>query len=53
MLALVNQGKQHARKHTAILQVMTTSRSYIFTTWYHINLFEYINIYTFIKYTRE
>ena len=24
MLNLVNQNKQHARKHTAILQVMTT-----------------------------
>ena len=24
MLSLVNQNKQHARKHTAILQVMTT-----------------------------
>ena len=58
MLNLVNQNKQHARKHTLILQVMTTWRSYIFATypkvtWYHINLFGYINTYTFIKYTRQ
>ena len=49
MLHLVNQIKQHARKHAAILQVMTTCRSYIFATypkvtWYHINLFGYISI---------
>ena len=48
MLSLVNQNRQHARKHTAILQVMTTSRSYIFATypkvtWYQINLVGYIN----------
>ena len=24
MLSLINQNKQHARKHTAILQIMTT-----------------------------
>ena len=41
MVSLVNQNKQHARKHTAILQVMTTWRSYIFAPyprviWYHI-----------------
>ena len=58
MLHLVNQIKQHARKHAAILQVMTTCRSYIFATypkvtWYHINLFGYINTCTFMKYTRE
>ena len=33
MLSLVNQNRQNARKHTAILQVMTTSRSYIFATY--------------------
>ena len=33
MLNSVNQNKQQARKHTAILQVMTTSRSYIFATY--------------------
>ena len=33
MLNLLNQNKQHARKHTAILQVMTTWRSYIFVTY--------------------
>ena len=54
MLNLVNQNKQHARKHTLILQVMTRRRSYIFATypkviWYHINLFGYSNTYTFIK----
>ena len=58
MLSLVDQIEQHARKHTAILQVLTTWRSYIFAkypkvTWYHINLFGYINTYTFIKYTRQ
>ena len=58
MLSLVNQNKQHARKHIAILQVMTTWRSYIFASYpkitsYQINLFGYINTYTFIKYTRE
>ena len=58
MLNLVNQNKQNARKNTAILQVMTKWRSYIFVTylkvtWYHINLFGYINTYAFIKYTRE
>ena len=57
MLNLVNQNKQHA-KHIAILQVMTKWRSYIFATypkvtWYQINLFGYINTYTFIKYTTE
>ena len=30
MLNLVNQSKQDAKKDTAILQVMTTWRSYIF-----------------------
>ena len=54
MLNLVNQNKEQARKHTAILQVMTTSKSYIFATypkvtWYHLNLFGYINTYAFIK----
>ena len=49
MLNLVNQNKQHARNHTAILQVTTTWRNYIFATypkvtWYHINLFGYISI---------
>ena len=58
MLSLVNQNKQHSRKHTAILQVMTTWGSYIFApypkvTSNQINLFGYINTYTFIKYTRE
>ena len=58
MLNLVNQNKQHARKHTAILQVMNMWRNYIFATypkvtWYQINLFGYINTYTFIKYTTE
>ena len=33
MLHLVNQMKQNARKHAAILQVMTTCRSYIFATY--------------------
>ena len=47
MLSLVNQNEQHATKHTAVLEVMTTWRSYIFATyskvtWYHINLFRYI-----------
>ena len=56
MLNLVNQNKQHIKKHTEILQLMTTQGSYIFATgrkvtWYHVNLFGYIN--TFIKYTRE
>ena len=54
MLNLVNLKKQHARKHAAILQVMTTWRSYIFISYpkvtYNINLFGYINTYTFIKY---
>ena len=58
MLNLVNQNKQHAKKHTAILQIMTTWRSCIFATYpkvtcYHINLFGYINTYAFIKYIRE
>ena len=58
MLSLVDQNKQHARNHTAILQVMTTWRSYIFATypkvtWYDIIFFGYINSYTFIKYARE
>ena len=58
MLSLVNQNKQHARKHTAILQVMTTWRSYISApypkiTSYQIKLSGYINTYSFIKYTRE
>ena len=58
MQSLLNQNKQHERKHTAILQVMTTLRSYIFATypkvtWYHMNLFGYINTYTFLKYTTE
>ena len=58
MVSLVNQNKQHARKHAAILQVMTTWRSYIFATypkatWYRVNLFGYINTYTFIKYIRK
>ena len=44
MLNLVNENKQHVRKHTAISQVMTTERSYIFAQYqkaiyYHINLF--------------
>ena len=48
MLSLVNQNKLQARKHTAILQVMTKWRSYIFATylkvtWYPIYLFGYIN----------
>ena len=47
MLSLVNQNKQHATKHTAILDVMPTWRSYIFATypkvtWHHINLLTYI-----------
>ena len=33
MLSLVNQNKQHAKKHTAIIQAMTTSRNYIFATY--------------------
>ena len=33
ILNLVNQNKEQARKHTAILQVMTTSKSYIFATY--------------------
>ena len=58
MLNLVSQYKHHARKHTAILQVMTTWRSYIFATFpkvahYHINPFGYIHTYTFMEYTRE
>ena len=58
MLNLVNQNKQHARRDTAILQVMTRWRSYIFATypkvtWYRINFFGYINTYNFIKYTRQ
>ena len=48
MLSLVNQNKQHARKYTTILKIMTTWRSYIFATnpkvtWYHLNLFGCIN----------
>ena len=44
MLNLVNQNKQHVRKHAAILQVMTTWRTYISdlypkVTSYHINFF--------------
>ena len=58
MINLVNQNKHHARKCTAILQVTTTLRSYIFVTYpkvpqRHINLFRYINTYTFIICTRE
>ena len=58
MLNLINENKKHARKDTAILQVMTTWRSYIFTTypkvtWYDINPYGYINIYTFLRFTRE
>ena len=58
MLSLVDQNKQDATNHTAILQVMTTWRSYIFATypkvtWYDIIFFGYINTYTFIKYARE
>ena len=57
MLNLIDQHKQHARKHTANIQVMTTWRSYIFATYpkvteYQINLFGYINTYTVIKYKR-
>ena len=33
MLNLVNQNKKHAKRHTAILQVMTMWRSYIFATY--------------------
>ena len=33
MLNLVNQNKQKARNHIATLEVMTTWRSYIFTTY--------------------
>ena len=33
MLNLVNQSKQHAWKHTVILQVMTMWRNYIFATY--------------------
>ena len=33
MLNLVNQNKQHTRKHTSNLQVMTTCRSYMFATY--------------------
>ena len=33
MLNLINENKKHARKDTAILQVMTTWRSYFFTTY--------------------
>ena len=58
ILNLLNQNKQHARKQSTILQAMTKWRSYIFATysrvtWCHINLFGYINTYTFVKYTRE
>ena len=57
MLSLVNQNN-HAKKHTAVLQVMTTWRSYIFATypwvtWYYINLCGYISTYTFITYTKN
>ena len=57
MLNLVNQNKQHARKHTAILQDLITWRSYVFAThpkvtWHHIKD-RYINTYTFIKYIKE
>ena len=58
MLNLNNQNKQHRRKHTAILQEMTTWGSYIFATYptvtkNHIKVFGYINTYTFIKYRTE
>ena len=58
MINLVNQNKYHAMKHTAILHVMTTRRSYIFATYpkfvqHPINLFGYINTYTFTKCTGE
>ena len=33
MLNLVNQNKQYPKKQIAILQVMTTWRSYIFATY--------------------
>ena len=33
MLNLVNQNKQHARKRTAILQVMTKWKTFIFATY--------------------
>ena len=54
MINFVNQNKYHARKHTAILQVITTWRRYIFATYpkvaqHHINLFGYIYTYTFMK----
>ena len=58
MINLDNQNEHHARKHNAVLQVMATWRSYIFATYpnvaqHHINLFGYINTYTFNKCTRE
>ena len=54
LLNLVSQNKHHAKKCTAILQVMARWRSYIFATYskiaqYHINLFGYINTYTFMR----
>ena len=56
MLNLVNQNKHHTRKHPAILQVMTTWRSYIFATYpkviYHINLFGYQYLYFYKIYKR-
>ena len=43
MLNLARTGKrEHARKYTAILQVMSMWKNYIFAE-YHINLFGYIN----------
>ena len=58
MLNLVSENKHHARKVTAILQVMTTWSSYIFAPYpkveqYYINFFEYVNTYTFMKCTIE
>ena len=58
MKKLVNQNKHHAQKHIAILQLMTTWRSYIFGKYpkvaqCHINLSGCINIYTLMECTRE
>ena len=58
MINLVNQNKHDAKRHTAILQVMTTWKSYIFVTYpkveqHHINFFGYIITYTFMECKRE
>ena len=58
MINLAKQSKHHARKHTAILQLTTTSKSYISSAYpkvaqHYTDLFEYISTYTFLECTTE